>query len=204
MERKSIEEIIIQDAKKKVLDIENETKEIIKKMQKDSMEKNKQVYRDKVSQALIESEMSIKATEKQLNNELISYERLMKQNLISDLFKGILAKVNTLENEELLKWITKLLSELEIQGNETMIVSDLKYEVYLKALSSSKNSEHLDKLNHVSHKFQFKLEKGMLDFQDGFMLIGDTYDLIFNFQEIIDTYQKQKEYKLFKELFDNV
>ena len=132
---------------------------------------------------------------------LVTFQEQARQQLVVDIFGEALAKINNLTGKDLLAFIKALIAKEELNGDEVMQVSKRNYKKYAEALS--KDGKTLDLLNSANAKYNFTLSKESTHISEGFLLSGKKYDLIFDFKEIVDEYQKKHEQRIYHELFTN-
>ncbi|MFA6645436.1 MAG: hypothetical protein WCS76_03625, partial [Bacilli bacterium] len=129
----------------------------------------------------------------------------LKNKTIDEIFNAVLSHFKVLEGSELLSFVVKQIRSEEIKGSESMRVNSRDYERYLKALSTHKKSNRveLDLLNKsLGNNYRLFLEDISSNEEEGFLLVGDTYDLNFSVKPILDRIRKRKEKELFAVLFD--
>lgn len=109
----------------------------------------------------------------------------------------------SLEGEELLKYSVGLLKKETLSG-DTIVVNQKDYDKYLSAFSSHKKGDVviLDKLNEALGKgYHLKLDHTPANISDGFLVLGDTYDLNFSIEPFLKTLKQQYERQIFEILF---
>ncbi|MDD3938164.1 MAG: hypothetical protein PHU55_00215 [Bacilli bacterium] len=129
----------------------------------------------------------------------------LKNKTVDEIFNAVLSHFKALEGSELLAFVHKQIRSEEIEGSESMRVNSRDYERYLKALSTHKKSNRveLDLLNKsLGNNYRLFLEDISSNEEEGFLLVGDTYDLNFSVKPILDRIRKRKEKELFAVLFD--
>lgn len=200
MEAKSLSEKIMIDATKQAQLIHAETKKLVEQVKQDGLAKIK-AQEDKVlAQANDQKEADLGSYSKQIERRLDLYERQIRQELVNGMFDQIYEIIKGYKKTDLCNWVSKLLSHDDITGT-TMVVAKKDYERYLEALSSDKKPTNLDLIKAKGKKENFKLKVDKLGFEEGFILVHDEYDLIFNYHEIIKTNQNALEKKVYEELF---
>lgn len=128
----------------------------------------------------------------------------IKNKAIDELFNTVLEHFKNLQEKDLLDFVAKLIKEEKITGNEVLRVSKKEYDKYLKALSTKPKSKlvELDLLNKLlGDKYSLSLENISSNEEEGFILIGPTYDLNFSVTPILAKIRKEKEKELFELLF---
>lgn len=139
-------------------------------------------------------------------NELVLKQAIssLKSKVIDDIFVSVFEHFNNINDKELLSFVTRLIKNEKINGDETMRVNKSSYAKYLKALSSHKTSKKvdLDLLNKaLGDGYHLTLENIDSKEEDGFILIGETFDLNFSVKPLLNVLRKQKEKELYKTLF---
>ncbi|MFA5421679.1 MAG: hypothetical protein WC344_02630 [Bacilli bacterium] len=130
----------------------------------------------------------------------------LKSSVIDEVFTNVSEHFKTLEGEDLQSFVASQIKREKIDGDETMRVNHRDYEKYRQALSSSKEGKliELDHLNKLLGKgYALKLENVPSMEEDGFLLIGATYDLNFSVKPLLDRMRKANEKTLFDRLFRN-
>jgi V/A-type H+-transporting ATPase subunit E len=112
----------------------------------------------------------------------------------------------SLKGSDLLSFVVKQIQDEKIKGDEIMRVNARDYERYRLALSSQDLAHNvvLDRLNKALGKdYHLVLEDVSSNEEEGFLLLGDIYDLNFSVKPILDRLRKRKEKELFASLFEN-
>lgn len=130
----------------------------------------------------------------------------LKNKSIDEIFNAVLDHFKSLKDSDLLSFVVKQIQDEKIQGDEMMRVNARDYERYRLALSSQDLAHNvvLDRLNKALGKdYHLVLEDVSSNEEEGFLLLGDTYDLNFSVKPILDRLRKRKEKELFASLFEN-
>ena len=130
----------------------------------------------------------------------------LKNKSIDEIFNAVLDHFKSLKGSDLLSFVVKQIQDEKIQGDEMMRVNARDYERYRLALSSQDLAHNvvLDRLNKALGKdYHLVLEDVSSNEEEGFLLLGDTYDLNFSVKPILDRLRKRKEKELFASLFEN-
>ncbi|HZJ89726.1 MAG TPA: hypothetical protein VFD05_03500 [Bacilli bacterium] len=133
--------------------------------------------------------------------DLANFTEQTKQEIVVNLFLKAYEELKEFKGEALLKYALNLINRQKVLGTEEIQVSKDNYNKYLTAFSTKKDRKDLDLLNAGNKKYKFVLSAQPVLISEGFLLSGEKYDLIFDFKEIIDVYQRQHEQKIYKELF---
>lgn len=110
-----------------------------------------------------------------------------------------------LDDKELFAYTIKLIQSEKTTGNELLRVNKKDYNRYLKLFSSSKKEEELVELDLLNKKlgkdFNLKLENISVEINDGFMLIGEFYDLNFSIEPQIEKIKRTYEREIHNILY---
>ncbi|MFA5480791.1 MAG: hypothetical protein WC282_00165 [Bacilli bacterium] len=129
----------------------------------------------------------------------------LKNKVIDDIFGAVYEHFKNLDGSELLAFVAQQIKEEKIHGSETMRVAKHDYDKYRLALSSHEEGVKitLDLLNKkLGSGFTLSLENIPSGEDDGFLLIGDSYDLNFSVKPLLSKMRKDREKELFAQLFD--
>lgn len=128
----------------------------------------------------------------------------LKNKVIDDLFLDVQNHFKNLEGESLLSFVVEQIKNETVTGNEVMRVNKHDYDKYRRALSTKKSgkSVDLDILNAALGKgHSLTLDEVSSNEEDGFILVGDVYDLSFSVKPILDKIRLKQEKELFESLF---
>lgn len=159
-----------------------------------------------IRKAETKKKVEIAQKEAILDLELRQTVSAIKNRAIDDLFNDVLDHFKNLSGKELLNFTANLIRDEKIKGDEMMRTSRADYEKYLKALSSKPKAKvvELDLLNDLlGPKYTLSLENIPSNEEEGFLLIGQTYDLNFSIKPTLDKIRKAKEKELFTLLFED-
>lgn len=180
------------DAKALLSDAEREGKALIKTGKEKIIAQNKL----ELEEAAANSKARIKNFAERQEKGLITFQEQARQQLVVSVFSEVSAKLAKLEGKDLLAFVTHLISSEKVTGNEVMQVSKQNYKKYGAALGAD-----LSLLNKMNAKYKFTLSKEPTHIAAGFLLAGPAFDLMFDFNEIVATYQKVNEQRIYHELF---
>jgi len=127
-----------------------------------------------------------------------------KNKMIEEIFDHVFMYFKNLEESELLEFVVSQIKNETLKGTETMRVNKHDYDKYVRALSTHKAGKiiELDVLNKALGKdFSIRLENVPSNEEDGFLLIGETFDLNFSVKPLLRKIRKDKEKELFITLF---
>lgn len=182
---------------------QSEAKAIIKEAEKEAnalLLSGKTALNAEKEEQLIEGEKISKARVKNYidreENSLGNFQEQTRQQLVVSVFTEVSEKLTKLEGKELLAFVTSLIGKEKVSGDETLHVSKLNFKKYTDALG--KNAE---KLNSANATYTFKFSSEPTYIEEGFLLSGKAFDLVFDFHEIVDQYQKKNEQRIYHELF---
>lgn len=203
MQEKNLASQIINEANNEVKLINDETNRLNKELLNNELSKIKGHLKSlKLNQNNLATS-TINTLKNKLDKEVIAYDRKVKFEIVQTIYDDVLNKIRKLEEKELLNLIKTIIDHDEIIGTETIIVSKDNYSKYLKAFSSKSDPNNLDLINNINNKYNFQLRSAKLNFKDGFILENNEFDLIFNFNNIVNNHHKENQKRLYKELFDN-
>lgn len=151
-------------------------------------------------EAKVDAKNKVNAHEERHARDLANFIEQTRQEIVVDVFSEAYAALCKLTKTDLLNYVHKLLANQTVTGTELIQVSKVNYDKYLTAFSSTKDENNLDLLNN-NKKYKFKLSKEPVLINEGFLLSGVKFDLIFDFKEIVDDYQRVHEQNIYKELF---
>ncbi len=152
-------------------------------------------------EAKLDAKNKIAAHEERQARDLANFVEQTRQEIVVDVFSEAYNALCKLTKTDLLKYVHKLLANQTVTGTEAIQVSKANYDKYLTAFSSTKDANSLDLLNSGNKQYKFKLSKEPVLINEGFLLSGVKFDLIFDFKEIVDDYQRVHEQNIYKELF---
>ena len=140
----------------------------------------------------------VQAFAERQEKSLTTFQEQARQQLVVTVFNDVCTKLGRLEGSDLLHFVTRLIKEEDVRGNEVMYVAKRNYQKYAAALG--KNLEHLNK---TDPRFHFTLSSESTHIAEGFLLAGEAFDLMFDFSEIVTEYQKANEQRIYNELFND-
>lgn len=132
---------------------------------------------------------------------LVTFEEQVRQELVVEVFHEVYTKLSGLKDKALLAFVIHLISKEKVKGDEVFLVSRQNFAKFLNALSSTKDPLKLDLLNKTNTNYNFTLSKEPTHVEEGFLLSSKEFDLIFDFKEIVNEYQKANEQRIYNELF---
>ncbi len=181
------------------------------KEEKKALLKAEQEKVDKKASTLLnnaEKEANKKISSKKLEFEqekkkLILEEKNTQIERVLSLFKEKLLNLN---DSELFEYTYKLIKAQKISGNELVRVKKEDYNRYLKLFSSAPKSANLVELDLLNKKlgkgYNLKLDKTPAAITDGFMLVGEVYDLNFSLEPQIERIRRTYEREIHKILYE--
>lgn len=195
-----LHEKIINDGKNEAKYYSDETLKLVSSFKEKHLTKIKNEYLEKVSKLKEENKLEVSNHLRKLNYDLSNYNEKVKNDLIVEIFNEIYDEVAKLEEVNLLNFIHSLLKDVNTKNIKYIVVSRANENKYLKALSSTNSKDNLDLLKK-DYNFAFKTAN--LYFKNGFLLETNTFDLIFDFKEIISNYKTKFEKAVYKKLFED-
>lgn len=200
--KKPLHEKIIDDAKKEAKIIVDEATKFVDSYKDEHLNKIKNEFKNRVKAQEENYNLEINSYKKKLEFDLKGYNQKVKNDLLKEVFNEVYEELSSLEKNELLNFINILLKDFELEGLSSFIVNKEQEEKYLKALSSKYDKDNLDLLNALNKSYNFSLKTDVLYFDNGFMLVSEDFDLIFNFEEIVANYKAKYEKEIYKKLFE--
>lgn len=128
----------------------------------------------------------------------------IKSTQIDRVFNKLRTHILSLKGNELLDFSVSLIKDESLTGDEHIRVSKADYDKYLNAFSSEKKSDlvNLDKLNKKLGKgFNLSLESEPADITDGFLVIGEIFDLNFSIEPFLKDIKAKYEKQVYEILF---
>lgn len=198
-------ENILKNAKKEA---DKEAKDIVSEAKLDNFTKYSNLRK--------ETQSEIKMKSKLLNFEIKQAELLAKQKVIEEIFSIVMKKINALEGNDLLKYVSaQIKRELHILENTEnskssiiMHTNKTEYLKYLSALSSTNQLTmllnekiSLDKLNKELG-MSIALSNEFMEIDGGFILVTKDFDLNFSTEELINSLTVKYESEIIEELFE--
>ncbi|NLN50069.1 MAG: hypothetical protein GX149_00375 [Acholeplasmataceae bacterium] len=202
----SIKDLILKQAQEEVAGIltvaKQEKNELLAKLKEKSDAKIAKLLADaslEQSSQIREKELEFEQEEKRLilqekNTQIERVLRLFKEHILS------------LNNQDLFTYTAKLIKAEKISGTETLRVKKSDYKRYLTVFSSAKKADSLvvlDKLNtYLGPKYNLKLENLPAPINDGFILIGEFYDLNFSIEPQLERIKREYERQIHDILYN--
>lgn len=210
---------IIENGRKQVESIINEAHQTASKEAENIINEAKLDNLTKYNKLKKETQTEIKMKSKSLFFEIKQAELLARQKVIEEIFYRVAKRINALEGEELLTYVTNqirqelnsLIGDIDIDVINPIFVMHTNKEEYCKyvaALSSEKNVEespkekiiHLDKLRNPLG-IDITLSNVYVDIDGGFILYAQDFDLNFSTAELIKSLMNKYEKEIKDELF---
>lgn len=199
--KKPIYERIINEATKEADALINEATKVANEKVAAAKKKLTEEQTEFIVDLKLSAKNRISDFEAKEERDLANFAEQTKQEIVVNLFLKAYEELSKLKGKALLEYAQNLIAKQKVEGNESIQVSRTNYDKYLTAFSSNKDPNNLDLLNKAKKQYKFTLAKEPVLISEGFLLSGVKYDLIFDFKEIIDEYQRQNEQKIYKELF---
>lgn len=199
--KKPIFERILLEAQQEAQTLLAETKDEAKRLLDEGKHQIIARNTEELDMAIARQKSRVKHFSERQEKGLITYREQVRQELVVNVFLDVYAKLQKLEGRDLCAFITHLIAKEDVKGNEVIHVSKQNYAKYLAALSSTKDPNHLDLLNSAKPRYAFTLSKDKTHIEEGFLLSGKTFDLLFDFKEIVNTYQRIHEQRIYNALF---
>lgn len=116
-----------------------------------------------------------------------------KTEILDSIFDGVYEKLKSLDGKQLEEIVIKMIKKETYDGDEVIRCSKNDYSKYKKLVP---------KINKQL-KTNFTLGEDCTSIDSGFMIIGEDYDLNFDFQELVDITRKNVEKELAERLFED-
>lgn len=164
----------------------------------------------KISNLLSNAE---KENNKKISSKKLEFEHEQKRIILDEKntqIERVLSKyketILNLTDKQLFDYTVKLIKEQEITGPMTLQVRKEDYDRYLKLFSSANKKADLVDLDLLNDKlgknYNLKLDKTPALISDGFMLIGEFYDLNFSIEPQIEKLRRTYEKEIEKILYE--
>ena len=199
--KKPIFERIILEAQQEAQTLLAETKDEAKRLLDEGKHQIIARNTEELDMAIARQKSRVEHFAERQEKGLNAYREQVRQELVVNVFHDVYTKLQKLEGRDLCAFITHLIAKEDVKGNEVIYVSKHNFAKYLAALSSTKAPNHLDLLNSAKPGYAFTLSKDKTHIEEGFLLSGKTFDLLFDFKEIVNTYQRIHEQRIYNALF---
>lgn len=153
---------------------------------------------EQLSEAALESAARVKNFAAREERSLITFQEQTRQQLVVDVFSEVSGRLSRLEEKDLLNFVIHLIKSENVLGEEVLHVSRRNKAKYLKALGKK-----LELLNAANPHYKFTFSEEATYIEEGFLLSGPQFDLVFDFAEVVAEYQKENEQRIYNELFSN-
>lgn len=192
MKEKTITDVIVEKGKEEAKLILKEATAEAKALESKIIEDAQKEANKIIGDAKVAADTILKA--EAMSHDLEKRQALLvaKSEVMDEIFEATYQKIKSLSEKEFLSFIIKMLEKETYEGSEEIEVNQADFQLYEKLLPEI-NKEL---------KTKFTLSKKSVDIDSGFLIIGEHYDLNFDFKEIIEQVRKGYETKLAEELFD--
>lgn len=154
-----------------------------------------------------------KENNKKISSKKLEFEHEQKRIILDEKntqIERVLTKyketILNLTDKQLFDYTVKLIKAQEITGPMTLRVKKEDYDRYLKLFSSANKKADLVDLDLLNNKlgknYNLKLDKMPALISDGFMLIGEFYDLNFSIEPQIEMLRRTYEKEIEKILYE--
>lgn len=154
-----------------------------------------------------------KENNKKISSKKLEFEHEQKRIILDEKntqIERVLTKyketILNLTDKQLFDYTVKLIKAQEITGPMTLRVRKEDYDRYLKLFSSANKKADLVDLDLLNNKlgknYNLKLDKTPALISDGFMLIGEFYDLNFSIEPQIEMLRRTYEKEIEKILYE--
>lgn len=190
--------------------------EVANKITLETKEEVKKLFDNAEKEILLNKEETLNKTKLKIEREITQKKSSFtlekrqailkhKMNLIEEVINKLYEEINTLKGEELLKFSLLLLKKENLSGKHIMRVNKIDYSRYLDAFSTNKKSDKvlLDKLNkELKNSAEIYLENEDANILDGFLIVGDDFDLNFSISNFVNNLKSKYEKEIFNILFE--
>ena len=205
MNLKNLYDIISEQSKKEIDALIKEATEKADEIEKNLTTQFQEKQDERLEKVTLHNKTAISQKRSEVNFKLNQVKGTTQREVLDALFLDALRVINEYSGDMLLDFVCLLIKKSDRTGNEMLAVNKKDYDKYLKALSSNPKSEQviLDKLNKkIGENASHKLSISNALIKDGFLLVGNEYDLSFEFSSIINRLQEEKEKTISEILFD--
>lgn len=201
-----LKKLIYEKANKEAQTILTKAKEEKEALLKELNEKTDKKAENLLTNALRKDAKTISEKKLEFEHEkkrIILQEKNTQIERVLAMFEERLLNLN---DRELFDYTVKLIKEQKIQGNEVVRVKKADYNRYLKLFSSETKKRDLVVLDLLNNKlgknYNLKLDKTVAPIKDGFVLVGEFYDLNFSLEPQIERIRREYEREIHKILYE--
>ncbi|WP_162140223.1 hypothetical protein [Haploplasma axanthum] len=188
---KKIDEIILFEASNKVQKIDFETKNKIKEIKQNNKVKINEFINEKKNNIDDKIKRDIELKNEEISRKIVSMEEEIKYNIISSIFDGVYNNIARLSERELFDFIVYLLNKEGLSLKQTLNVSSKHFDKFENITKYSNDSIELVIIKDINISF------------NGFMIVTNKVDYIFDFKDIVDKFKTVKQLDIYKEFFDH-
>ncbi len=190
---KGIEKEAQQKADEILSDARKEADEIIEKAKKESKEQAELLIKNE--QTISEREAMKKVSQARLEarKEILRH----KQNILDSVFNEAHQELKELKDERYLNWMGKTIVESCEDGKEEIELSAKDEKLLPNGWLNSINGT----LEKKGLKGNLMLKAVDLDFNGGFVMKNSKYEIVFTFNEILNSIKESKKAEVIKMLF---
>lgn len=157
-------------------------------------EKIKQV----ISDAKLKCDDAIKTKKAELEQAKKQNALASQKAIISDTFNEVLNRLCTMNNEDLVKFVTTSLKKVKLEGYEEIMVNEKDYIKYQQLFSSNHNN-NLDKL--LNNQYHLTLSTTKANIKGGFIIASKYYDIDNSYEVLLEELKTKLEPLIAKKLF---
>ncbi|MGI6782314.1 MAG: V-type ATP synthase subunit E [Acholeplasmataceae bacterium] len=191
MEKQNLTDYIVSKGKEEAKQIQSQATKEAKALEKNIIERAQKDADRIINDAKLAADLKVKSLE--MFQEIQKRQTMLraKSEVINQVFNQAYQKIKSLPDKEFLSLLVNLIKLEEYKGNEEIMVNQSDYRKY-ETLIPKINKEL---------KTSFKLSNQPALIDSGFLIVGEYYDLNFDFMELINKVRREYESKLSQELF---
>ena len=202
---KSLYEIINELSKAEVKKVLSDATAKANELEGSLVEQFAEKQNERLEKAIILNKTLVTQRQKESEFKLNQVKGSTQREVLDSLFIDALKTLNGYTGEKLLDLVVSLVRKSGSKGSETIAVNKNDYNKFLSALSSNTRGDAvvLDKLNKkLSDKANYKLSNKPAGIADGFLVLGNEYDLSFEFKALVASLQENREKEVSEILFN--
>ncbi|WBW96018.1 V-type ATP synthase subunit E [Oceanirhabdus sp. W0125-5] len=172
---------------------EEEKIKLISSMEKKGNKEKELILEKAKREADLRKERVISNAKLKIRNEKLE----AKQGMLDKVFEKAVTELNLLDSERKIEFVKRILSEINIAGDEEIILSNDIKEVFEK--------EHLEDINEKlksnGKKGELKVCKEDRNLKGGFIITKNGIELNWSFQSIVENLREELECEILEILF---
>ncbi len=198
MSKTKIEKYIDKIEKEFVLNFEAETAKILEQKQADFDRDSAELKEKTLKRIKKEQDEVLATTQQALDFEEKSKGEALKSLMIEEIYEDVLSKLKSLEGEHLRKLVVRLIESESLTGKHRLLVRKANYDKFYQALSDKENCDLLNKeLKNTTCHLEIYDDAVEL----GFIVEDREFDLVFDFQALIENHKQVHAFDIYTRLF---